>query len=174
MNFHTKYHAHPATTTSVLCCHSSSCHPSGILAQPGEKKNRWPSPLACSTCQLHRSTSFGARPAPSVSSAPALSTCFAPPPLLVCAAPRTTLDSNQQVDQSGHDTPSTQGQSLMIGICGSMYVWVPSYALCLLLQWRSHSRGPSLQQPPTHGPPAQCNLLHEPALGLFCFVLFGL
>ena len=79
---------------------------------------------------FRRSAPFGARSDPSVGSVPALLRRLAPPPLLLCAEPTTTPDSNQQVDQSGHDTPLKQGQSLVSGICGSVYVGAPACAMC--------------------------------------------
>ena len=86
--------------------------------------------MACSVGPLRRSAPFGARSDPSISSVPALIRRLAPPPLLICAEPTTTPDSNQQVDQSGHDTPLKQGQSLVSGICGSVYVGAPACAMC--------------------------------------------
>ena len=76
------------------------------------------------------------RPAPSVNSVRSsigsicrLRPCFVTLKTSEDAEPTTTPDSKQQVIQSGHDTPLKQGQSLVIGICGSVYVWVPACAM---------------------------------------------
>ena len=120
VNFQTKCHTHPVATTSASCCHSSHCHPCHTLARLGKKN-----PIG-----LRR------RPAPSVNSVRSsigsicrLRPCFVNLKTSEDAEPTTTPDSNQQVVQSGHDTPLKQGQSLVIGICGSVYVWVPACAM---------------------------------------------
>jgi len=112
--------------------HTSCCHNICIMlplkplpSMPHSSKARKKIPIG-----LRR------RPAPSVNSVRSsigsicrLRPCFVNLKTSEDAEPTTTPDSNQQVVQSGHDTPLKQGQSLVIGICGSVYVWVPACAM---------------------------------------------